>query len=79
MRMRINFRSTGFGILYLVIGLVGGGIGVSKVLPALFNMLGGLDIDFCNLLPWLLLSLAMIIVSGGCLWYFAPIRKRKDW
>lgn len=69
-------RTKGMGILYLALGIAGFLLGMVKALPAFITVLQGGEITLNILLPWLILSWVMLVISGTCLWKFAPSKRR---
>jgi len=71
-------RSLKMGLLYGVVGLVGAGLALSRAVPALLSSLRGEALDTAVILPYLGGGLVLVLISGVCLWVFAPQRKKKE-
>lgn len=72
----MNWSSLKMGILYVVVGLVGVGLGLSQAVPALLSSLRGEAIDTTSMLPYLGGGLVLVMASGICLWIFTPKRDK---
>jgi len=72
----MNLRSLKMGVLYLVLGFVGVGLALSRAIPALLSSLKGESINTSAMLPYLVGGMALLMLSGVCLWVFGPRRKK---